>query len=76
MTLDGLSQPDLVGVVRTLMGELTRLRAENEKLIGALTKLRVEHQAVKDEPRAVEEPAAAPAAEALGDGQGDGSAGV
>ncbi len=28
---------------------VTRLRAENEKLVGALSKLKVEHQAVKDE---------------------------
>jgi len=36
-------------VVRDLIGEVTRMRAENEKLGGSLAKLRVEHQAVKDE---------------------------
>ena len=35
--------------MRDLVGEFTRLRAENEKLIGALAKLRIEHQTVKDE---------------------------
>ena len=34
---------------RELIGEVGRLRTENEKLSGALTKLKVEHQAVKDE---------------------------
>jgi len=32
-----------------LIGEATRMRAQNEKLGGALAKLRVEHQAVTDE---------------------------
>ena len=36
-------------MVRELIGEVGRLRTENEKLSGALTKLKVEHQAVKDE---------------------------
>jgi len=36
-------------VVRELIGEVGRLRAENEKLSGDLTELRAEHQAVKDE---------------------------
>ena len=36
-------------MVRDLIGEATRMRAETEKLGGALAKLRVEHQAVKDE---------------------------
>jgi hypothetical protein len=48
-SLARLSQTDLIGVVRELIGEVGRLRAENEKLCGALTKLKVEHQAVKDE---------------------------
>ncbi|MGB8528420.1 MAG: hypothetical protein WCD75_16590, partial [Rhodoplanes sp.] len=33
---------------RELIGEVGRLRTENEKLSGALTKLKVEHQAVKE----------------------------
>jgi hypothetical protein len=48
-SLERLSQADLIGVVRELIGEVGRLRAENEKLGGALTKLKAEHQAVKDE---------------------------
>jgi len=44
-----LTHADLIGVVRDLIGEVTRMRTENEKLDGALAKLRVEHQAVKDE---------------------------
>src|SRR6266581_4640528 len=48
-SLERLTQADLIGVVRDLIGEVGRLRAENEKLIGALTKLKAEHQAVKDE---------------------------
>src|ERR1700686_2891992 len=48
-SLERLTQADLIGVVRYLIGEVGRLRAENEKLSGALRKLKVEHQAVKDE---------------------------
>ena len=48
-SLERLTHADLIGVVRDLIGEVTRMRAETEKLDGALTKLRVEHQAVKDE---------------------------
>jgi hypothetical protein len=48
-SLERLTHADLIGVVRNLIGEVTRMRAENEKLGGALAKLRVEHQAVKDE---------------------------
>ena len=44
-----MTHADLIGVVRDLIGEVTGMRAENEKLGGALAKLRVEHQAVKDE---------------------------
>ena len=49
ISLELLSQTDLVGVVRDLIQEVTRLRLENEKLSVALGKLRVEHQAAKDE---------------------------
>ena len=48
-SLDRLSHADLIGVVRELIGEVGRLRAENEKLGVALTQLKAEHQAVKDE---------------------------
>jgi len=48
-SLERLTSADLIGVVRDLIGEVARLRAENEKLGVALVKLRVEHQAVKDE---------------------------
>jgi hypothetical protein len=48
-SLDRLSHDDLIGVVRDLIHEVTRLRAENAKLGDALAKLKVEHQAVKDE---------------------------
>src|SRR5260370_39530581 len=44
-----LSHEDLIGVVRELIGEVGRLRAENEKLGFALKELKAEHQAVKDE---------------------------
>jgi hypothetical protein len=48
-SLERLTPADLIGVVRELIGEVGRLRAENEKLSGALTTLKAEHQAVKDE---------------------------
>jgi Transposase IS66 family len=48
-SVERLTPADLIGVVRELIGEVGRLRAENEKLSGALTKLKAEHQAVKDE---------------------------
>jgi hypothetical protein len=48
-SLECLTHADLIGVVRDLIGEATRMRAENEKLGGALAKLRGEHRAVKDE---------------------------
>ena len=48
-SLERLTHADLIGVVRDLIGEVTRMQAETEKLGGALAKLRVDHQAVKDE---------------------------
>ena len=48
-SLEGLSHSDLIGAVRDLVGEFTRLRAEHEKVLETLAKLRIEHQAVKDE---------------------------
>ena len=47
-SLERLTHADLIGVVRDLIGEVTLMRAETEKLDGALAKLRVEHQAVKE----------------------------
>src|SRR5579863_8424636 len=47
--LNALRPSELIGVVGDLIGEVTRLRAENERLIGALAKLKVEHHGVKDE---------------------------
>jgi hypothetical protein len=47
--LERLTPADLIGVVRESVGEVGRLRAENEKLSGALTTLKAEHQTVKDE---------------------------
>ena len=48
-SLERMTPADLIGVVRDLIGEVGRLRAENEKLGVAFTELKVEHQAVKDE---------------------------
>ena len=64
-SLERLTHADLIGVVRDLIGEVTRMRAENEKLGGALAKLRVEHRAVKDETCAAEAFAAASADQAF-----------
>ena len=38
--LERLTHADLIGVVRDLIGEVTRMQAETEKLGGALAKLR------------------------------------
>ena len=48
-SLERLTPTELIGIVRDLIGEVTRLRLENEKLNLGLARLRVEHQAVKDE---------------------------
>lgn len=48
-SLERLTPAELIGVVRDLIGEVTRLRTENEKLGVAFSKLKVEHQAVRDE---------------------------
>ena len=48
-SLERLTPSELIVVVRELIGEVARLRSENEKLGGALTRLRVDHRAVKDE---------------------------
>src|ERR1700759_2643415 len=48
-SLERLTPAELIGVVRDLIGEVTRLRSENEKIGASFAKLKVEHQAVKDE---------------------------
>lgn len=48
-SLERMTTPELIGVVRELIGEVTWLRVENEKLNSALAKLKAEHQGVKDE---------------------------
>jgi hypothetical protein len=48
-SLERMSRDELIGLVRELLGEVARLRADNERLTAGLTRLQVEHQAVKDE---------------------------
>jgi hypothetical protein len=48
-SLERMAPTELIGLVRGLIGEMTRLRAENEKLSAALAGQRVENQALKDE---------------------------
>jgi hypothetical protein len=48
-SLERMSRDELIGLVRELLGEVARLRADNERLSAGLSKLQVEHQAVKDE---------------------------
>ena len=50
-SLENLSLTELVGLVRGLMGEVERLRKENEKLSAALAAARRENQQLKDEIR-------------------------
>ena len=52
-SLENLSLTELVGVVRGLMGEVERLRQENEKLKAALASAKRENQELKDEIRRV-----------------------
>jgi len=47
--LERMTPAELIGLVRTLIGEVTRVQAEYEKVSGALAKLTIEHQTVKDE---------------------------
>jgi hypothetical protein len=49
--LDGVGSAELVGLVRRLIGEVERLREENEKLTAALAASRLENQQLKDEVR-------------------------
>ena len=48
-SLERLTPAELIGLVRRLIGEVARLREENEKLSAALARLRVENQTLKDE---------------------------
>ena len=48
-SLECMTPTELVGLVRRLLGEVKRLRAENEKVSAALVGLRVENQTLKDE---------------------------
>ena len=50
-SLEGLGGTELVGLVRRLIGEVERLREENEKLNAALAAARLENQQLKDEIR-------------------------
>ncbi len=47
--LERMSAAELIGVVRDLIGEVGRLRSENEKLSQTVSALRVENQGLKDE---------------------------
>ena len=47
--LERMTPTELVGLVRRLLGEVERLRAENEKVSAALAAQRVENQTLKDE---------------------------
>jgi hypothetical protein len=48
-SLEGKTPSELIGLVRQLLGEVARLRGENEKLSQALAALRLDNQALKDE---------------------------
>ena len=47
--LERRTPAELIGLVRRLIGEVTRLREDNEKLSAALAAQRVENQILKDE---------------------------
>ncbi len=52
-SLERMTPAELIGLVRRLIGEVTRLREEreeNEKLSAALAAQRVENQILKDDP--------------------------
>jgi hypothetical protein len=50
-SLETLSPPELIGLVRGLIGEVARLRKDNEKLAAALASAKRETQDLKDEIR-------------------------
>src|SRR5271157_4248349 len=50
-SLETLSPPELIGLVRRLIGEVERLRKENEKLTAGLATAKRENQQLKDEIR-------------------------
>jgi len=50
-SLETLSPPELIGLVRRLLGEVERLRKENEKLTAALAAAKRETRELKDEIR-------------------------
>jgi Transposase IS66 family len=50
-SLETLSPPELIGLVRRLIGEVERLRKENEKLTAGLATAKCENQQLKDEVR-------------------------
>ena len=50
-SLETLSSPELIGLVCGVIGEVERLRAENEKLTAALAAAKRENQELKDEIR-------------------------
>ncbi len=50
-SLEDLGPTELAGLVRQLIGEVERLRKENEKLNATLAALRAENQQLKDEVR-------------------------
>src|SRR5271157_1275379 len=74
---------ELLGLVRNLIAEVGRLRAENEKLSEAVARQRVENQALKDEiarlkhlpPRPPFKPSGMDQATDRPDGQGEGENG-
>jgi hypothetical protein len=50
-SLETLSPTELIGLVRGLIGEVERLRKQNEKLTAALAAAKRENQDLKDEIR-------------------------
>jgi hypothetical protein len=48
-SVEGKTPSELIDLVRQLVGEVTRLRGENEKLSHAVARLRLDNQALKDE---------------------------
>jgi len=48
-SLESKTPSELIGLVRQLLGEVARLRGENEKLSRGLAALRLDNQALKDE---------------------------